>query len=62
MIILPEHDPTFPNVSSAIKENEEEIFNNSGISTHKLWFPNKCKPADWTGVDMLSKGDVWRRN
>ena len=62
MSMLSEHNLIFTDVNSEIEENEEEIFNNSGISTQKLWFPNTDKTEDWIGVDILSKADIWRLN
>ena len=38
--------PMFTDVKRDSEENKEEVVNNSGISTHKLWLHDSDNPAE----------------
>ena len=58
--LSPEYCPTSPDMTSENEEKEEVIVNNSGISSQKVWLPNKDNHYDWISTDVLSKSNVWR--
>ena len=42
----PECDQTFTYIKRESEENKEEVVNNSGVSTHKLWLYDSDNPAE----------------
>ena len=44
VILIPGHDPKFPDDIRETEETQEEVVRNSGINTHKLWSNNSDNP------------------
>ena len=58
MTLLPECDPTLPEIKRETEDNEVEVVNNSGINTKNVWLPNSDNPSEWKGNDILSKSII----